>query len=182
LLTLTMLALGGTALLVSASRDWVSAGSSVDQGLQASHQTLGAAVPLVHAVGLLALAAVAGLLATRGLARRVVGVAVLLAAVATVWATLVASPGTSGGSAVQVHEMWRASAVIAAFVVGAAGLLVATMSSTWPTMSGRYSEDRPRAATDDNSALAMWNAIDRGEDPTAGRSGQHAEDDPVLPE
>jgi hypothetical protein len=114
--------------------------------------------PAARGAGLFCLAAVGGVLATRRIGRRLVGATTVLVGVATL---LVAD-----GLAVRVG---------AAMAV-AAGTLVALFGPGWSTLSSRSAAtpavEGPGAVgpTDVRPASHdLWDALDRGEDPTLGR-------------
>jgi uncharacterized membrane protein (TIGR02234 family) len=147
--------------------------------------------PLVAALGLVGLAGVVGLLATRRWGRLAVG-AVLAAAGLTVAVSSVprvAAPGTG-----EVHDLlvdsgraggvpadavvtatavpaWPLAAALGGFLLVAGGVCVALRSRRWPTMSARYEQPaaaRPTPATRDAATdTALWDALDSGHDPTA---------------
>jgi len=167
-------------------------------------QTGASLVPAVPALALVALACAGGLIATRGVARRAVGVLLAVAGLGMA-ALLVAAavrPDVSAG--------WAIAALAGAVVlIGAAGVAV-RQADRWPTMGGRYGRAAPHAASgaganapepaqSDRSAqsgaqsdrptesdrpavsdrpterdgrahsdseAALWDALDRGEDPT----------------
>ncbi|HCT76028.1 MAG TPA: hypothetical protein DGG94_19605 [Micromonosporaceae bacterium] len=95
-----------------------------------------------RAAALLALAGVGALLAGRGLFRRLVAIAVVLA-----------------GVRLGISESW-ASFIGGALVMIGGGIAVLT-SHNWPVMGARYERGAKAQQPD------MWSAIDRGEDPTA---------------
>ncbi|MDQ1689537.1 MAG: hypothetical protein QOK42_2512 [Frankiaceae bacterium] len=98
----------------------------------------------VKAAGLATLAGVLGVLATRGLLRRLV---------CAVVAVLAVVPLTHG------------RALLGAPLL-AAGILGVAISGRWPSMSRRY--DAPGADQGSTSAEPdLWTRIERGEDPTA---------------
>ena len=90
-------------------------------------------------IGIVVLAAVGAILATKGWVRRAV------AAVTIALGLLILTGGT-------------AMAIAAGLLVISGGVIAFVKSPSWPTMGARY-ERKPD--TD------MWSAIDRGEDPTA---------------
>jgi uncharacterized membrane protein (TIGR02234 family) len=145
------------------------------------------------ALALVALAGLVAVLATRGLARRVVGVVLAAAGAGLVWRAMSAAsavsaaragalehadhPGISAGGTraptVLTNGSWPALTIACGVLVLLAGVLVATCGHRWSAMSARY-ENQPAteaAATDDGAtaraAASMWNALDRGDDPTA---------------
>ena len=102
--------------------------------------------------GLFALAAVGGVLATRSLGRRLVGVVTVLVGVLVVVA----------------GEAW--SVVTGGVLLVLAGAGTAWRATRWPSMSGRYDAGaRAAAAAGANPTRRshdLWDALDRGEDPT----------------
>ena len=82
-----------------------------------------------------------------------------------------ADGGVIGASApvVHVHAQWPGLAAVAAALVLLAGVATAARGHRWSAMSARYEAptvdpQQVRARTD----ATMWNALDRGDDPTAG--------------
>lgn len=121
--------------------------------------------------------------------------------VALSWAQ--ARTSTVGVSAIPDHDVSVAPGVLALLGAGlslAVGLLTILRSGRWPTMGARYerrtgsasggterlvpaagaaSADGSGTANDNiTSEAVMWAAMERGEDPTAGRSVLGADDDP----
>lgn len=143
------------------------------------------------ALALVALAGVVAVLATRGVVRRVVGGVVALTGAALMWQSLVASAAVSRARAlalvhaehrtvttdpgvqphVAVHPLWVGLSVVCGVLVAIAGVLVAVYGARWPAMSARYeSRTRPAdtpPADSPRAAAALWNALDRGDDPTS---------------
>ena len=184
---LSALVVGGTMCLVFAGRAWGEA--AVDDGLtttteQATGRDL---LPLAPAVGLLALAAVVAIPATRHVGRLAVGLVLALAGLATAIGSVrlardlssqVISWASQGEAAESVHGATARPA--AALLTGAGGLLVAGVGvavlgrgRTWPGMGRRFDRDggtggepqtdAPRSV----SSRDTWDALDRGDDPTA---------------
>jgi hypothetical protein len=145
-------------------------------------------VPVLPALALVALAATGAIVATWGLARRLVavllacvGLAIAAMAVAALTRTT-AEPGTTLG--------WVVVATVAGLGVATAGLITLRYGGSWPGMGARYHRGVPRrdhgrehgmdpTGTDRTTAkggaqqarhadVSWWNAIDRGEDPTKG--------------
>jgi hypothetical protein len=138
-------------------------------------------VPALPALALVALAGAGGLLATRGRARLVVGGLLLLAAVGEI-ALLAGHVGQSG---------WVVLGLVGAVLCAAGAAATLWRGRTWPAMGSRYEragageETAPAEGTDGDGGpsaagqskgdvaqskgdVAMWDAIDRGEDPTDG--------------
>jgi uncharacterized membrane protein (TIGR02234 family) len=128
---------------------------------------------VLRALALVALAGAGGLLAARGPGRRVV--AGLLVACGGAIAVLAAtSLGRSG-----VAVGWVLLTVVAGVAIGAAGGVGLRFGAAWPGLGTRYERpaaderlprsdrvdgpDRPDRAV---ASQALWDAIERGEDPT----------------
>jgi len=148
------------------------------------------AVPLVSAAGLVLLAAAVALFAVRGVGRVVVGLLMAVAGGVLGWSAvraltggLVAAstqvPGVGPGPDlmdVDVSATWPVVVILAGALGVAAGVLVVLRGRRWPGMGQRYERDsagdaaaapRPAPRTDEERAQAAWQALDRGEDPTA---------------
>lgn len=149
------------------------------------------------ALGLVGLAGVVAVLATRGLPRRIVGVLVLLAGAATVWRSITALPAVSAARAASIvrdkhplvantavvarhittHPQWGALSIAGGIAMIIAGALLATRGAGWGAMSARYEApvgDRSTAPSDEDDDRAraraqatLWTALERGHDPTA---------------
>lgn len=175
---------GAALVLFAAGQPWAVA--LVDPGppLPPSRETVtgGAVAPPVPALGLVALAGAAALLATRRVGRQVVGALLLLAgggtAVLAAAASLDAREALPALTAAGVDPAtvtsleptpWSVPAGLGGLLVGAAGLLTAARGRSWAALSGRY--DAPGAAAQRRRRVdpdaADWEALDRGEDPTA---------------
>lgn len=195
---LALVGAGAALLLIASTMTWAVAASSVAGAAIALDGA--ACVPAVRSVGLLALAGVGGLLAVRGRARAVIGVVLALAGV---WGMLklvaVARDGLAGVVAAAlpvsldgapprlVDTAWAgpllAALGFASVVVGGAA---ATVLRSAGGLGRRFERDGTAVSADSAGgvgtgssadALAMWSALDRGEDPTrpdtavAGASG-----------
>jgi uncharacterized membrane protein (TIGR02234 family) len=187
---------GGLALL-AAGRTWATVTFDAQAGpLAAGKVSLSGgelAAWLTPAV-LAALAAGAAVLATRGVARRLVGLVISLcgaAAMAGAWsgtraetiagtarehAATAMIPQGGAAAAQSVVWAWPLAAAVGGFVLVAAGVAAAVMGGRWPAMSSRY--DRPgragrtgpgsgRVPDRRSGDRALWDALDEGEDPTA---------------
>jgi uncharacterized membrane protein (TIGR02234 family) len=185
---LAALVLGGALLLAAAGRSWATVRSRPAPGLPAvvDRVTGATLAPGVTAVGLLALAAVAGLLAVRGLARQLVGLVVLAAGVAALAYAVAgarATPRTDGTVEAVSHGPWPWVAALGGALVAVAGALAVVHGRRWSALSGRY--ERSTAGADrrgeqpagggsphrppeggPSGGKELWDALDRGEDPT----------------
>lgn len=169
---------GGALMLFAVGRAWVSfqvaePGLASLAGRASGHDV----ASIVFGLGLVGLAGTAALPATRGRVRGVVGVLLIAAAVATVVAVVLvaADPsgllepvatrqvGHAGARVSDVHlSGWPWAALAGGLLVAAAGAFTIWFGRSWPAMGRRY-DRRPRPTGE----LDMWDAIDRGEDPTA---------------
>ncbi len=109
----------------------------------------------VEALGVAVLLSGIALVAVRGRARWLIGAAIVLLGAG---AELVAGSSQVGGAGRMV------ALSVAPFAV-AAGLWVAVRGTEWPAMGARY--EPPAKAQTAADEASMWEALDRGEDPTA---------------
>lgn len=194
LAALGAIAMGGVLLLVGYGATWAVAVVSVFAGGGPSDPVTEVTLtgrdlaPVGGAVGWVALAGVAGVLATRTWGRRVVGgVLALSGGVAGVTAL---TYGLTGAAFVQdtlaarsvgpvagvTTTVWWVVALVGGMAVGISGLVTALRGPGWPRLSGRYERTRgamPRDLPRDLppgeatvGGIAAWDALDRGEDPT----------------
>jgi uncharacterized membrane protein (TIGR02234 family) len=198
-----MLAAGALALLVT-QPTWVevTAAGATDAGVTVVVDVPGSqAAALVVPLSLVVLAGALGVLATRGLARRAVGVLVVLAGAGLAWDCLAVlfAPRSAVAGALTARSLdpqaaaaatyssswwWPVIATVAGIVAALAGALTAARARRWPAMGARF--DSPGAAA---RGVDPWAALDRGEDPTQGPAvpdpAQHPRsgtDDGDLPE
>ncbi|MBO0869352.1 MAG: Trp biosynthesis-associated membrane protein [Micromonosporaceae bacterium] len=175
--SLVVCVLGSAAALFAATRTWaVTVQRQADPlpDLHISHAGT-SAVPLLSALALVGLAGSAALLATRGLFRVVVGGLVTGAGVGVV---VCGSYGLATLDGVQVA--WPVVCMPAGLLMVAGGVLAVRRAQSWPAMGARYDrpasfasftaigpeEDRVPPIGPPPSDVAMWDALDRGEDPT----------------
>ncbi len=127
--------------------------------------------PWLSALALAGLAGAGALLAVRGRARALLGVLLLATGAAVV------AGGAHGAAVAQSrYAAWAVLCVAGGALVGYGGLRALLRGSSWPALGSRY--ERPAAEPVETfepggpsrSDVAMWDALDRGEDPT-GRSG-----------
>jgi uncharacterized membrane protein (TIGR02234 family) len=194
-------AIGGALALLAGGRVWLRLAAPrrpplPDVAVALSGQ---AVEPLVSALGVVGLAGLVALLATRGRGRLVVGA--LLAACglvlalraasrlagpdpATAWVLLTDAGRTGGlspGTAVAttVSPAWPLLATVGGLALLAAGAAAMVRGRRWPAMSARYDAPAgapgtapavptPRAGVASPAPEAVWDALDRGDDPTAG--------------
>lgn len=182
-LMLTAGAAGAGIVLLAAEQAWARASFTPPSPLPAASVTMTGheLAPAAAALGLAALACLAAVLATGGVARRLCG-ALLTALGALAAADAVASVGRGHLAAIAAtHSLasagpplvaltpfpWWAAAAVGGLLLAAAGTLTAWRGTRWPGMSSRY--DRPGGPTPvaGEGQGTAWDALDRGADPTA---------------
>lgn len=127
---------------------------------------------VVGAVALLALAAAVAVPATRGRGRVVAGLLVVAGGVAGVVGAIDSRGGARthvqhalpAGSSV-VTDPWWVVAVVGGLLLVAVGAVLIVRGPRWSALSSRY--EPPSARTDLKGDAGTWDALDRGEDPTA---------------
>lgn len=188
-------AVGAGLVLLAAGRTWATVTFTGQAGpIGAGKVSLagGDLVAWLTPASLAALAATAAVLATGGVARRVIGALITLLGIAVLVACWNGTRGQTIASAAGEHTRsvvvstehmvaesrpWPLVAVAGGLVLIGGGAVVAVRGGRWPGMSSRY--DRPGGGSrteggpGDRSARgrrtgerAMWDAIDEGIDPT----------------
>jgi len=130
------------------------------------------AAGVVEAVALLALAAVVAVPATRGRGRIVAGLLVLAGGVAGVVGAIDSRAGARtqvqhalpAGSSV-VTEPWWVVAALGGLLLAAVGAVLIVRGPRWSALSSRY--EPPSGQANLKGDAGTWDALDRGEDPTA---------------
>jgi uncharacterized membrane protein (TIGR02234 family) len=183
---------GASVVLVGAGRAWVLvevAGSPLLPDRQVAVDGTDLA-PGLRALGLLGLAGVPALAASRGRGRLLVGLVVLLTGLGVLAVTTrllisglgdlalltaaVRDAGTPDGVATATTG-WPVVAALGGLLLAAGGLLVMVRGPRWAALGRRYDAPAPEPAPDAAVAVAerdLWEALDRGEDPTAARGAQ----------
>lgn len=173
--------LAGSAVLglIATGRTWatVSAPSSLTGA--ATEVSGGDLVPLASPVFLVALAAALVIPVMRVVGRRIVGAVVAVLAVALVVTCVrvaldlgrLARDWVGGdGLAATTAVTWPVGTAVVAALVAVAAVLVVLRAPSWPGLSSRYERRparRPAAADDGSRGRDTWDALDRGDDPTA---------------
>lgn len=187
--------LGAGLVLLTAGRTWATVALDPRLGTPGAGEVTLSGNRLSALLGpaaLTALAATAAVFATRGLARRAIGVVIALCGIAVAagaWtgtrSGAVAVAGTEHAtaaltSAVAVQSIawaWPVLTMAGGAILLAGGVLAVARGGRWPGMSSRY--DRPAGADGHKSDTrkgvrvgratgdrALWDAIDEGADPT----------------
>lgn len=171
------LLLGAAALWGSSGLTWIDVprGRTVDGRL--ADDFTGAELANWHVpLALFALAAVAGALGIRGLARRILGALLVVAGAWTVYLALdgdvydVAwsgwAPGYENNDAEPARTFWGPAAAVAGGVlIALAGGLLAWRGHRMPRMGEKYSAPGTRRVARDPDT-ELWDALSDGEDPT----------------
>ncbi|WP_336209173.1 Trp biosynthesis-associated membrane protein [Nonomuraea sp. LPB2021202275-12-8] len=182
---LAVTAAGCLLVLLAAGRAWAAnvreAGASTGLA-EVIPPTGGDLSPVLTPLALAGLAGVVAVLATGGAGRRVIGALLALCGLAAALGTWSAT-GQAGvrtwlrehnvlGTAVLTWDsvvLWPVVAGLGAALMLAGGVAVVVRGGRWAGMSDRYErtpgQARPEAADD----RALWDALDRGDDPTESR-------------
>ena len=177
------LCLGGAALvLLGLSRTWVAIEVGAAPPLPGRTSELSGAVlvPGARALGLLGLAGVLALPATRTWGRLVVG-ALLAAAGAGVAALVIRAladplgavaratpPGRDAAASVDLGG-WPLGALLGAGLLVSSGVAVLLRGRHWGALGARFEPPSQPSAAQPAGQAAVWDALDRGEDPTEER-------------
>ncbi|MBB2912910.1 putative membrane protein (TIGR02234 family) [Streptosporangium becharense] len=176
-------AAGAALVLLASGREWFA----VTYGARRVPVSAADLAPALGPAAWASLAAVVAVLATRGVWRRGVGVVMALCGAGVVAGSWWGSGAdaalrisaeqvpAAAGTVPQVVPalVWPVLASAGGLLLVAGGVLAALRGARWPGMSGRY--DRPGTAAGGETAApgalnerALWDALDRGTDPTAG--------------
>ena len=186
-----LLVVGAFVVLVGAGRAWVVvdvAGTALLPGR--SVDVDGADLsPGLRALGLVGLAGVPALAASRGRGRRVVGLVVLLTGLAVLAVTarllagdlgdralltpVVRDSGAADGAATAATA-WPYVTALGGLLLLLAGLLVMVRGPNWAALGRRYDAPAPQPVRP-VAERDLWEALDRGEDPTAARTAEDPE-------
>lgn len=202
---IVLLGLGSAALAaVAGNKPWIEVGPpggecEIHVAPGVSFSTIEQGAPLAGALGLVLLAAWGVLLVTRARTRRVVGVLAVLAA-AGFLATAAAArsflkeaareegrerigtmPEGCGFVTVHMNNSWWLVALAAGLLAVVASVLAVVLCRSWPEMGSKY--DAPSAGTpatavplEQQSSADLWKSLDAGHDPTV-HSGSDPEAD-----
>jgi hypothetical protein len=161
-------ALGAAVALLTASRTWRVVSSRGSLPLPADQVTGTQLLPWLPAVALVGLAGAGALLAVRGRIRTVLGALLVLAGLPLVGAGIYGAATADGG-----RSVLPALLGVGGLLITYAGVRALRRGTSWPALGSRY--ERPNApepieyverSGPSRSDVAMWDALDRGEDPT----------------
>ena len=169
---------GALVTLLATGQEWasVTVTGQAHQHVTVTGRQVSPALPAL-AIACIALAVAA--VAARGLLRRLVGVAGLAAAVAEIVVAQLARHDVGSALAARVfgvsarlldtvrpHPRWWWPTVVGGFASAVAFGAIAVAGGKWPGMGPRYDAPRSAAGAEGTDAAA-WEALDRGDDPTA---------------
>ncbi len=172
-------AAGCLLVLLAAGRDWVTNAHDPGGLAEMVPPTGGDLSPVLSPLALAGLAGVVAVVAARGVGRRLIGALLALCGLAAalgVWTatdqegvrTWLRENNVLGGAASPVWDtvaLWPAVAGLGAALMLAGGVAAVGWGGRWAGMSRRY-ERVPDQVADDR---ALWDALDRGDDPTESR-------------
>jgi uncharacterized membrane protein (TIGR02234 family) len=114
------------------------------------------------------------LLATRGLVRRLLGGLLAAVGLGVMAGAIAGRAGLAVGSAGAGATGWPLVCVLGGLLIVLGGLSAARYGHRWPAMGARYerrgaADARPAGTEADQrvDTRAAWDALDRGDDPTA---------------
>jgi hypothetical protein len=166
-IVVVLLAIWSGLVLIAAAMPWATAGQSpMSAALTATKAewTGDELAPFVRAAGLVGLAGVAGIVATRGRARIAIGIIMMLIGLLGAWASIeaVTTLGqVAGVTSEPTANGWPWVAALGCGVLVALGVVTAALGRQWPGLGSRYQRSRPR------SESSPWEALDHGVDPTS---------------
>jgi tryptophan-associated transmembrane protein len=168
---LTVLLLGSLALWGSSRLVWTAqARDGGVRGIVLDTQTGAQLSGGLVALAVLALAGVAGMVATGGWPRRVVAVVLAVAGVAACWVAVngLRFGGYPAGAPVAEIFTGRGLAVVAGLLVIAGALVGFRHAMVMPRLGARYSAPSVKKSARDPDTT-LWEALSEGEDPTTDR-------------
>jgi hypothetical protein len=112
--------------------------------------------PWLPALAIVGLAGAGALVALRGRVRVVLGV--LLTGVGGAIGGLAAGAGN--------NPLWPTVCILSGVVVALAGMATVRCSKDWPAMGARYERSATQPERKPVTQAELWDALDRGEDPT----------------
>ncbi|WP_116245213.1 Trp biosynthesis-associated membrane protein [Nocardiopsis sp. FIRDI 009] len=187
------LAAGAGLLLAAAGRVWATGEIAVPGPVEPVPVELtgGDLTGVLSGIGWAGLAAVVGLYAARGWARRVVGALVCLGgagALAAVWnatrtdalVSELADRAADGAGAAQITADPRLlllgplAAGAGALLVTFTGVVAVVRSPAWPGMGTRYDRDAAPRPNRADTPADLWRSLDAGDDPTLDARGGDA--------
>lgn len=172
-------AAAGLLLLVAAGRAWGEADARGPVGAR-QHLTISGRdiAPALSALAIALLALAVAMLAARGVVRRLIALLVVVAGAAAVPVAIDARSqvgtalaarafGSTAHSLAGSRPGWWIASVLAGVVAAGAGALVVVRGGRWSGLGARYDAPATAPTTVREPTLEAWDALDRGQDPTA---------------
>jgi hypothetical protein len=166
-LTISVLSCGvaGAIALLAASRGWgtVTVLRPAPLAAVVQQKTGDSWVPALPALSVVAIAGAGALLALKGPLRRVIGGLLTVCGLGCAAAAIV-------GLVQGADPWWPALATLAGLVIAAAGVQTVRHANSWPAMGARYERPTPKKTDEKTTGVSkaeLWDALDRGEDPTS---------------
>ncbi|HTR69100.1 MAG TPA: Trp biosynthesis-associated membrane protein [Mycobacteriales bacterium] len=187
-MAVVLCAVGGLLVLLSAGRTWARTTVHLQTGVVSLSVAGHDVVSALSSIGIALIALAAAILASSGLIRRMVGLVIVGVAGSAIAVAVTARGRVSsaledkevGVRGVSVHASangWWLVALAGGILAVIAGVLVVARSAQWWELGRRY--DAPTATTPSKDpATLAWEALDRGEDPTADEAEHRS---PVPP-
>ena len=165
-LTMAECATGALLAVLATSRTWRTVASAGAVPMPSQRVTGAAVLPWAPAVALVGLAGAGALLAVRDRVRMLLGALLTLAGLP------LAIGGPYEAAAGHSHLLWSLLCGVGGLLVGHAGLRTLLRGAAWPALGNRYERPAPEPVEyverggPSRSDVAMWDALDRGEDAT----------------
>jgi hypothetical protein len=112
--------------------------------------------PWLPALAIVTLAGAGALVAVRGRVRVVLGLLLTVAGGAI--GGLASIPGNS--------PLWPTVCIVGGLVIALSGMATVRCAANWPSMGARYERPATRPERKPVTQAELWDALDRGEDPT----------------
>lgn len=171
-------AIGGLLVLLASGRRWAKTSLQVPAGARETVSVSGhAVVSSLPALGIALLALAAAIIAGSGVIRRMIGAVIVLAAAGALAGAVVGRGHVSkaltdhepSGLAIVAHGTangWWVVAAIGALLALIGGIATAVRGPSWAALGAKYEtpQSQPRRV---GHGVDTWEALDRGEDPTA---------------
>jgi uncharacterized membrane protein (TIGR02234 family) len=180
---LAVTAAGCLLVLLAAGRPWAADVRVAGAPAGLAPPTGGDLGPALMPLALAGLAGIVAVLATRGAGRRIVGALLALCGLAAglaAWAAAghddvlswLGERNVLGGTAALTWDdliIWPVVCGLGAALLLAGGLAVVARGGRWAAMSARYERDSGGTSREADGDRVLWDALDRGDDPTESR-------------